>query len=357
MLRCDGSTITALDDGATLRTVTDTSITSAGYAGMGMGAIITATDDTSSQKLDTFTVQTLSSSSGVSTRYVHGDHLGGMNVTSDENGIGDEVVDFHPYGTERLRLGETQDQRQYAGTERDTESNLDYMVNRYYSSMSGQFLGQDAVHRALGNSKEIQGFAGRGMEDILLDPQLMNSYAYGRGNPVRFKDPEGNIAVVPFIALAYSLYSGAQLAIDAYDVYQTNYKYGDVFSQAEKNQTNFKAGYDFVLTATGAKIGRDLGKAAEVGFDTLTSGMDVIDTYFSEQAYRHYNANRNTNHSQVVRGSNSYQQSTPGGTSNAYAPSNQGVNQNYNQLVNQLSQIVSTLQSYVSSLSGDKNKK
>src|SRR3989344_3181553 len=63
------------------------------------------------------------------TSYIHSDHLGGTNVTSDENGLANEIVDFYPYGAERFRDGDSQDQRQFAGTERDQESNLDYMIN------------------------------------------------------------------------------------------------------------------------------------------------------------------------------------------------------------------------------------
>ena len=59
------------------------------------------------------------------TSYIHSDHLGGTNVTSDQNGLATEIVDFLPYGAERFRDGDSQDQRQFAGTERDTESDLD----------------------------------------------------------------------------------------------------------------------------------------------------------------------------------------------------------------------------------------
>lgn len=59
LLSCDGSTITAKDDSSTLVSVTDTSITSAGYGGVGMGAIVNGSDDVSNQEMDDFTLETL----------------------------------------------------------------------------------------------------------------------------------------------------------------------------------------------------------------------------------------------------------------------------------------------------------
>ncbi|HCM43678.1 MAG: Rhs-related transmembrane protein, YD repeat protein [Candidatus Kaiserbacteria bacterium GW2011_GWC2_49_12] len=139
------------------------------------------------------------------TSYMHGDHLGGTNVTSDENGLANEIVDFYPYGAERFRDGDSQDQRQFAGTERDQESNLDYMINRYYSSDVGKFLSQDPVFWEIGQTRDGQ--------RALLDPQLQNSYSYSRDNPVTLSDPEGRI--VPLIIGA------GLLALTAYDAFDT----------------------------------------------------------------------------------------------------------------------------------------
>lgn len=55
-LQVSGSTISVYDDGLELLSVTDTSHSSAGYAGIGMGAVITLGADCLSQQLDNFSV-------------------------------------------------------------------------------------------------------------------------------------------------------------------------------------------------------------------------------------------------------------------------------------------------------------
>jgi hypothetical protein len=90
---------------------------------------------------------------------------------------------------------------------------------------------------------------------------------------------------VPIILAALEVYGYAQLSIDGYDFYQTNFKYGDVFSPQEKAQTNLKTGYDLVTMGAGsaaAKVGLPLaGRALNV----LGAGQDALDQYFNKQIY------------------------------------------------------------------------
>ncbi len=111
-------------------------------------------------------------------QYIHTDWLGGTNVVTDVQGNTVEVEDPYPYGASRISetYGVQKDQRQYAGTERDFETNLDYMINRYYEANRGQFLSQDPV------------FWGR---QNLANPQSQNSYSYAENDPINKKDPEG----------------------------------------------------------------------------------------------------------------------------------------------------------------------
>ncbi len=62
----------------------------------------------------------------------------------------------------------------YTGHKKDYETNLTYMLARYYSQGYGRFLSPDP-----------------GYDYDQLDPMSWNLYSYVRGNPVKFTDPTG----------------------------------------------------------------------------------------------------------------------------------------------------------------------
>src|SRR6185295_4842482 len=66
--------------------------------------------------------------------------------------------------------------QKFTGQERDTETGLDYFINRYYSSAIGRFTSPDPV--SLTSQRKT-------------DPQRLNLYAYARNNPVLLTDPNG----------------------------------------------------------------------------------------------------------------------------------------------------------------------
>lgn len=135
-------------------------------------------------------IATVTTVGATSTRkYIHTDHLGGMNAGTDSNGDTVEIEDTYPYGAPRISetYGAPKNQRQFAGTERGFQQNMDYMVNRYYSYDRGQFISQDPVSWELGITSDGK--------KALVDPQLQNSYSYARGNPVINKDPDGRLTL------------------------------------------------------------------------------------------------------------------------------------------------------------------
>ncbi|BBB33445.1 hypothetical protein TTHT_2002 [Thermotomaculum hydrothermale] len=62
----------------------------------------------------------------------------------------------------------------YTGHEKDYETDLTYMLARYYSSQTGRFLSPDP-----------------GYDYDQLDPMSWNLYSYVRGNPITHLDPTG----------------------------------------------------------------------------------------------------------------------------------------------------------------------
>jgi RHS repeat-associated protein len=73
------------------------------------------------------------------------------------------------------------DVRQFAGKERDVQTELDYVGARYYRAVSGRFTTVDPVLN---------------VEAALADPQRWNRYSYARSNPLVFGDPDGRDVVM-----------------------------------------------------------------------------------------------------------------------------------------------------------------
>jgi RHS repeat-associated protein len=310
---------------------------------------------------DTLVAYVEGNGNSTSTYFVHPDHLGSTNAITDSLGQTSLVKDYRPFGFTRIEEGSASLKRGFIGQFED--ANLVYLNARYQNPVQGRFISQDPTFLAIGNPLQVTQLNKQQQKQLLADPQSLNSYSYARGNPIVNRDTSG-LCFEPLSAIGcvYAVYTGATLLIDAYDVYQTNFQYGNVFSQEEKNRTNFKAGYDIALIVTGAKIKRDVGKIAEVGFDTLSAGVDVMDTYFGEQINKNYNESQDTkkkkgaqasnmqssrnNNSSNIQANNPY---TPHQTSQ-YSTPNQNGGGLYSQLSNSLGQLVASLQAYVSGL-------
>jgi RHS repeat-associated protein len=108
-----------------------------------------------------------------------------------------ENLDYYPYGGIRIdsKVGiYGGEKNKYAGTQYDGTSGLNYMQARYQDASRGQFLSEDPV--SLGDPRQ----------QVLTDPQSLNSYSYANDNPITKSDPNGlwyvevaaSGAVIPF---------------------------------------------------------------------------------------------------------------------------------------------------------------
>ncbi len=124
---------------------------------------------------------------------VHTDHLTGANVITNSSGSQEELLDYFPYGNIRLdqKAGSFGEKQQFAGSEFDADSSLNYMEARYYHSAIGRFISQDSAFLALGDNSKIKDITDKELQEYLSDPQSLNSYTYARNNPLYYIDPTG----------------------------------------------------------------------------------------------------------------------------------------------------------------------
>ncbi len=121
-------------------------------------------------------------------QYYLQDHLESGNVLTDAAGAVIEETVFFPYGEPRARLRARpadvalRPDYLFSQKERDEETGLQYFEARYLIGSLGRFNRVDPLALEM-------------PENLLTDPQALNAYAYGRNNPIMYRDPDGEIPV------------------------------------------------------------------------------------------------------------------------------------------------------------------
>jgi len=118
-------------------------------------------------------IEIFASKKGNNKLFYHNDHLGGINVTTDINGLMAQLVEYDPWGKISREEGIGDSIRRFTGKQLDAESGLLYYGGRYYDPELGRFISPDP-------------FVAR--PD---DPQNLNRYSYVENNPVNYIDPSG----------------------------------------------------------------------------------------------------------------------------------------------------------------------
>jgi RHS repeat-associated protein len=111
-------------------------------------------------------------------RFQHTDVLGSGVLELDESGQTISYEEYYPYGGTAYQavagaVDADAKRYRYAGMERDEETGFNYHAARYYAPWMGRWLSADPMSMAAG----------------------VNLYAYCRGNPVMFTDPNGRDSV------------------------------------------------------------------------------------------------------------------------------------------------------------------
>ena len=129
------------------------------------------------------------------TRFIHPDHLGSTNIVTDQNDNVVQTLDYYPYGSQRIsNATNTNEQRKYIGQFGD-QSGLDYFNARYMDPSRGQFTSEEPIFLNIGDPNQVKQLSQQEQQTYLTDPQVLNSYSYGRDNPITRKDPNGKQAV------------------------------------------------------------------------------------------------------------------------------------------------------------------
>ncbi len=77
------------------------------------------------------------------------------------------------------------------------------MNARYQEPGIGRFISQDPVFLSLGDKKRVKNDSKKEQEQVLENPQLLNSYSYAGNNPLIGTDPDGKYFEVSVSGTAY----------------------------------------------------------------------------------------------------------------------------------------------------------
>jgi RHS repeat-associated protein len=105
--------------------------------------------------------------------YIHPDHLGSSNITTNQTGAQVSLTEFTPYGSTFKQVGTYDPKYKFTGKELDA-AGLYFYGARYYDPQIGRFISADTIVQRL------------------YDPQSFNRYAYCRNNPIKYTDPTGH---------------------------------------------------------------------------------------------------------------------------------------------------------------------
>jgi RHS repeat-associated protein len=116
---------------------------------------------------------TIRSQQGGREVFHHTDGLGSTRALTDTVGLVTDRYSFDAFGELLNHTGTFGNSFQFAGEQRDSSTNLDYLRSRFYDPSLGRFISKDS----------FSGFAN--------DPYSLHDYQYAHGNPVLFTDPTG----------------------------------------------------------------------------------------------------------------------------------------------------------------------
>ena len=197
--------------------------------------------------------------------YYHLNHLGGVNIVTNDSGVVVAQRQYKPYGEmyeNQGSVGVSTLPFAFDGERQDGASSLYYFNARFYNPLLGRFLTADTqIHNP-------------------TVPQALNRYSIAGGNPIRYVDPSGHswwdyvlaVAIILAIVVIAAVSGGAGLALIAAGCSVVGLGVGMAVAQGE----GYSPGSDtfWQIALTGALIGAAIGAG---GGSLITEGSDAAD--------------------------------------------------------------------------------
>ena len=127
--------------------------------------------------------------------FYHTDPAGTPLAMTDSSGAVVWKADYKPFGEENSVTGTAANDRKFVGKEKDDETGLYYFDARYQDAKTGRFVAPDPV-------RAVDEKTSKANEKLLLNPQRLNTYAYGLNNPYRYVDQDGKHPLLLLAAAA-----------------------------------------------------------------------------------------------------------------------------------------------------------
>lgn len=199
--------------------------------------------------------------------YYFGDHLGtSRSIVQAGQSSPCYDADYYPFGGERVVTDTCPQAYKFTGKERDSESNLDFFIARYYSSNFGRFLSPDEF-----TGGPVDAFSSSDPLPtsslpyaLITNPQSLNKYTYTWNNPLRYTDPDGHF-IDTLIDIASAVYSASAVV-------------ADVITGSDQLKTDLKAlGGDLVAVAVPGLTGVGSAIRAANKVDNVVDTVRAVD--------------------------------------------------------------------------------
>ena len=198
------------------------------------------------------------------TYYFLTDHLGSVDVILDEEGKVVEHRDYLPYGQERYvheELNAPDTTQGFTGKELDNETGLNYYGARYYDSVTGRFISPDPL------ILRIDQMSSKERNEFLSDPQNLNAYTYAKNNPVKYVDPDGEIAILAALIVATAFI--ATFMSSYQNVAAPDINSPPIHTRSEPEILGSMAIAEVTGAVFGFGVGKVIQKVGQFGFKTI----------------------------------------------------------------------------------------